>query len=206
MNFPIPVFFVSLVAFTIFLAIKRNKQTQNQNNANISFLERERLADNTRKKDISNLDYLQFSVKQLPLAKIDDAQLSSLEAALSDLAEQKIINLSAYSNTELKLMYGPANLTALSEYDDNYHRLATTLLAYADRLEEIGYTDTAVAVLEYAMELHIQLGQIYLRLAELYLKQHTPENIHSIEKTLLTMEESFASHILPKLKDVTENA
>lgn len=60
MNFPIPVFFVSLVAFTIFLAFKRNKQTQNQNNANISFLERERLADNTRKKDISNLDTCSF--------------------------------------------------------------------------------------------------------------------------------------------------
>ena len=204
MNFPIPVFFVSSLIFVAFLALKRNRQTQNQNDVNISFLERERLADNTRKKDISNLDYLGFSIERLPAARADDKELLSIRAALTELAGQKIINLSEYSNTDLKLMYGPANLTALSEYDDNYHRLATSLFAYADRLVKSGQDNDAIAVLEYAMELRIQLSQIYLLLAELYVKQHTPEKIHTIQDTLSAMEGSFASHVLPKLDGLAE--
>lgn len=204
MNFPIPVFFIFFVAFAAFAAFKRSRQTQNQNHANLSFLERERIANNTRKKDISNLNYLNFCAERLPLSVCEDPTLNAIETTLKELADQKIINLSQYSNTDLKMMYGPANLTALSEYDDNYHRLATTLTAYAVRLEELNHVAAATAALEYAMELGIQFSQIYLKLAELYRKQHTPEKISSIQEALLAMEESFASHVLPKLDNPTE--
>ncbi len=204
MRFPIPFFFVCFVLFTVFLAYKRSRQTQNQDHANTSFLERERLANATRKKDISGLDYLPFSAAGLPDCLLEDEELASLELVFKDLSDQKIIDLSAYSNTDLKLMYGPANLTALTEYDDNYHLLSTSLTAYAARLRELGDTKDATAVLEYAMQLRISIRSVYLMLAELYMQQNRPEKIQDIRNVLSTMEESFSSHVLARLEDITK--
>lgn len=199
MKLPIPLLFIYFVIFMAYLAYKRNRQRQNQDDANESFLERERLANNTRKKDISGLNYLSFSVGRIPVPDTDDEKLAAILTDLKRLAEQKIIDLSQYSNTDLKLMYGPANLPALSEYDDNYHKLANALLDYANCQLQLGFTDAAIAVLEYAVELRIRLSQIYLLLAKLYREQQTPEKIKSIRDALSETEESFQNFILPKL-------
>ena len=55
MRYPIPVFLFAFILFTAVLAIKRGKHTAKQEEANESFLERERLANATRKKDIYGL-------------------------------------------------------------------------------------------------------------------------------------------------------
>ncbi len=195
----LPIFLIALIIFTAYLAVKRKKQTRNQEEANNSFLERERLANSTRKKDISGLDYLAFSADMLPIAEVIDEELLSCETVLKELSNKRIINLSAYSNTDLKLMYGPANLNDLMEYDDNYHMLSSTLLAYAKREAELDRTDAAITILEYAMSLAIDSSQIYLLLAELYKKQQTPEKIQRINDALSSMDESFSSLVLPKL-------
>ena len=199
MRLPIPIIFIWFISFIVYLACKRTKQTQNQQNANQSFLERERLANNTRKKDISGLNYLPFTTDRLPDSVSSDEKLNIIESELKELSNQKIINLSQYSNTDLKLMYGPANLPALSEYDNNYHRLAALFLDYASRQLELCDTSAAIAALEYAAELRIQSSRIYLLLAELYLKQGTPEKINTIRDTVSSMEEPFRRLVLPKL-------
>lgn len=199
MNFPIPVFFISFVLFVIFFSFRRSRQTKIQEEANEAFLERERLANTTRKKDISNLDYLPYTADGLAFSARSDETLTKLKAVLQELSGKKIINLSAYSNTDLKLMYGPANLNALTEYDDNYHMLSSALLDYAQREAELEEYDGAISVLEYAMDLKIDSSRIYLLLAELYQKQRTPEKIQTIENVLSKMDKSFSSHVLPKL-------
>lgn len=207
MRLPIPIFFISVVLFTAYLAFKRKKQTDNQQHANEAFLERERLANSTRRKDISNLDYLRISLETLPIAEYDDEELHSHEAAIQKLAGQNILNLSMYSNTDLKMMYGPANLEELSACDDNYHMLSSTLFAYANREAVLGRPDAAIAILEYAMALQIDSSQIYLLLADLYNQQGTPENIQNIVSVLAQMEatesgHAFASRLLPKIREL----
>lgn len=199
MRYPIPVFLLALIAFTAYLAVRRKKQSDRQQEVNEAFLDRERAANATRKKDISNLDYLPFSSDRLPLGKDPDKELASYESLLKDLSEKKILNLSSHSNTDLKLMYGPANLNSLMEYDDNYHTLSITLFAYARRKAALGQEDDAIACLEYAMELKIDTSQIYLLLAELYQKRHEPEKIQTIETALSSMDESFAALVRSKL-------
>ena len=199
MKLPIPVFFTATVIFTEVLAVKRAKHTRLQNEANESFLERERLANATRRKDISGLDYLPFSADALPLSNVSDPELLQHETVLKELSGKKIINLSMYSNTDLKLMYGPANLNELTECDDNYHLLASTLLSYADRKISLGYANDAVSILEYAMSLKIDSSKIYLLLAELYQKQNTPEKIEQIADCVASMDKSFSAFLAPKL-------
>lgn len=199
MRFPIPVFLFAFILFTAVLAVKRQRQTTKQEQANEAFLERERKANATRKKDISNLDYLSFSVQSLPIAEYSDEKLAEYESILTNLSSKKIINLSGYSNTDLKLMYGPANFNDLSEFDENYQTLSDTLFAYAKRETELNRTDSAITILEYAMELKIDSSQIYLLLAKLYQTLQTTEKIQTIIDTVSSMDESFASFVLPKL-------
>ena len=94
MRLPIPIIFIWFIIFIVYLAFKRTKQTQNQQNANQSFLERERLANNTRKKDISGLNYLPFTTDRLPDSVSSDEKLNIIESELKELSNQKIINLS----------------------------------------------------------------------------------------------------------------
>ena len=199
MTYPIPVFFIATVVFVIVLTIKRTQNTRHQEDVNEAFLDRERQANATRKKDISNLNYLPFSTDSLPISEHPDEELLRQEAILRDLSGKRILNLSMYSNTDLKLMYGPANLNDLTEYDDNYHLLSVTLFAYAKREEDLGRTAAAVSVLEYAMSLKIDSSKLYLLLAELYQKQLTPEKIQAIADAAASMDESFAALLLPKL-------
>ncbi len=199
MHLPIPVFFIAFAVFVVILAVKRSRQTRHQENTNEAFLERERQANTTRKKDISNLDYLPFSADALPLGRLSDEEISKYEKILKNLTGKRIINLSQYSNTDLKLMYGPANLNDLSEYDDNYHTLAETLLNYAGRMASLQQYGDAIKILEYAMKLRIDSSQIYLMLARLYREQHSPEKIKEIEDAVSSMDASFASYVLPKL-------
>ncbi len=200
MNFPIPVFFISSVVFVLFLAMKRGKQTRRQENTNEAFLERERQANATRKKDISNLNYLPYTADALLLDEDPDEELSQYVKILKDLSGRKMLNLSMYSNTDLKLMYGPANLNELSECDNNYHLLSDTLLNYAERENTLQRYEAAISILEYAMSLRIDSSRIYLMLARLYDEQNTPEKIQDIFHALSSMDDSFTSHVLPKLR------
>lgn len=194
-----PFFLFAFIIFTATLALRRKQQTKKQEDVNESFLERERRANATRKKDISNLKYLSFCTDRLPLGEHPDETLVSYEDCLRELSGKKIINLSAYSNTDLKLMYGPANLNALSEYDDNYHTLSSALLAYAKREIELERIHAAIRILEYAMSLSIDSSQIYLLLAQLYEKEQTPQKIKNIRNALSAMDESFSNPVIAKL-------
>ena len=196
---PIPIFLLALIIFTAVLAVKRQKSTRAQQEVNEAFLERERKANSTRKKDISNLDYLPFTSEKLPIGVVSDETIASYEAILKNLSGKRIVNLSSFSNTDLKLMYGPANLNDLTEYDDNYNTLSHTLLDYAKRMQELDHISDAITILEYAMSLSIDSSQIYLLLAKLYQQVNTPEKIEHIRTHLDTMEESFRSSVLKKL-------
>lgn len=204
MNFPF--FLAAMLVFVLFLAYKRRRQTQNQEETNEAFLDRERRANATRKKDISALDYLDYSTDALPLDEYPDEQLLSCETVLKNLCGKRMINLSGCSNTDLKLMYGPANLNALSEYDENYRILADTLLAYAGRESELNREDAAIAILEYAAGLRIDSSRIYLMLAELYQKQNTPEKTASLIELLSSMDKDFASFTIRRLNSLSNSS
>lgn len=195
----LPIFFITFVLFVGILALKRRRQERKQQDLNESFLDRERRANMTRKQDISNLNFLKFSLDALPDERYPDETLLMLETDLIGYHDAKIINLSRYSNTDLKLMYGAANFNQLCLYDNNYHTLANTLLVYAKRHQELGHVKEAIHVLEYAVSLRMELGQVYLLLAQLYQEQGAPEKIEELKQALSTMDEDFLSHTLPKL-------
>ena len=146
-----------------------------------SFWQRERAANNVRKKPLDNLEYIKIPLEKLPLqAHNEDSTIAECVEVLSTLAECKIVNLTGISNTDLKLTYGTANITPLSEYDQNYTLLVTTLQKWADKLYTLGDIASAKTILEYAVSVKSDITKTYLQLAEIYSSQDSPEAIKDL--------------------------
>lgn len=98
----------------------------------------------------------------------EDAEVSELFETLRYLSNQKIVNLTGYTNTDLKLEYGTANITCLSEYDQNYTLLARTLQRLAEILYKSGRIKKARTVLEFAVSTDTDVSHSYYLLADIY--------------------------------------
>ena len=93
------------------LAFFRNRSVRRSEDATEAFWSREYESNHIRKKDISDLSYIEIPLDALPLHVCSSERCISLESQLTALAGKKIVNLSNLSNTDLKLTYGTANLT-----------------------------------------------------------------------------------------------
>ncbi len=176
--------FFLLIGWTlIFMAgvvsYKRLKANRLNQAAEDAFWNRENAANSTRKKDISNLDYVDFSGVSLPFALFEDDLLRQCETQVLALKEKKILNLTGISNTDLKLAYGPANLAELTQCDQNFTLLARTLNTWGQRLHELSHTQEAICVLAFAVSIRSDIRATWQLLAELY---HTSGDIDKIRE------------------------
>jgi len=163
-----PVFLGCVIIFVIWLGYEKRKTDKLTKQKSENFWEQERLANSVRKQDISALNYLVISENRLPFKETDDPELIDIQERVKTLLDKKIINLSEYTNTELKLKYGSANLTALSEYDENFTKLITLLNKWGDKLVKLSDTDAAIEVFSYAIECGSDSRNTFVALGKLY--------------------------------------
>lgn len=194
--------FPFLGLFIIFLSVAayyRKRATAQQKKVTEDFWSREDQANQIRRKDISNLPYIIIPLEKFPIGISDDEELTDYENDLKTLASRKILNLSHQSNTDLKLAYGPANLPALSEYDQNYTTLLRNLVAYADCLIKNGFKSEAVPVLEFGISIDSDIRANYTLLAELYKEQGNASKIQELIDKAASLDSMMRSAILEQL-------
>ncbi|MBQ7657724.1 MAG: hypothetical protein IJS16_01975 [Butyrivibrio sp.] len=134
-----------------------------------SFWEKELEANNVRKKSLENLEYIHIPFDLLPFGTAgDDPSLQSAEDELTALKDEKIVNLTGISNTDLKLEYGTANITPLSQYDQNYTALVCSLQKWGQALYDLGRFEDAAKVLEFAVKTRSDITATYRVLIDLY--------------------------------------
>lgn len=140
-------FFTLTVIFVFVLAYFIRKNNRAQAEVNESFWEKERQANNTRRQDITNLDYITIPIEKIPQNLHTDS-----EKELVELCGNKMINLTDMTNTEVKLQYGAANLELLTEFESNYVRLVHLLPSYCQELIDNGQTSEAKELLLLGQE------------------------------------------------------
>ena len=163
----IGMFLSSLIVFCLVIAFTNRRHKKMVEKYEKEFWDREARANNTRKKSLASLTYISIPDYLLPEDFMpEDDEVSALFETLKELSGQKIVNLTGYTNTDLKLEYGTANITCLSEYDQNYTLLARSL----QRLAEILYTNARIAearaVLEFAVSTGTDVSHSYYLLAD----------------------------------------
>lgn len=185
MKFPI---LASVILFVVVLSRSIKRQNRRKEKNEKSFWDREALANSMRRKSLDSLEYITVPLDKLPTGVlIEDPKVREYLELLTELSQKKIVNLTGFTNTDLKLEYGAPNITPLTEYDQNYTLLARTLQQWADALLAAGYTEEAVTIMEYALGTHTDISSTYYKLAEYYAsRQNTAaiENLISEAETL----------------------
>jgi hypothetical protein len=181
---PAPVLSVLILIFIVWLQYEIRKASRLDKSSTDNFWEKEKQSNLTRRKDISQLDYIILKLESLPLEDKEDLTVNSYRDTILKLSDKKILNLSGYTNTDLKTMYGPANMKLLTEYDGNFITLISMLQKWAERLYADGYTEDAKSVLEFAVSHKTDVTRSYRLLAEIYKLQNTPEKINGLIQSI----------------------
>lgn len=197
--FPILAIFI---IFLLFYAYKRSQITKEDAEKTAAFWELENQANNTRRRDIEHLDYIQIPLEDFPIGKYPSDSRTPVEEELTALSHEKILNLTGLSNTELKLQYGAANLDILSACDDNYTRLVRLLIEYAKTLAEDDYSEDAITVLEFGVKIQSDVTENYLLLARLYQDRGEGHRIRSLIESAGLLNSLSKDVIQKKLNDM----
>lgn len=189
MKFP---FLASFILLCIFLNYNMRRVSRKAENKEENFWERERESNNVRKKSLDTLEYIHIPVDLLPFGTSDgDAILEDCENSLMALKDEKIVNFTGIPNTDLKLEYGTANITLLTEYDQNYTTLVVTLQKWGQQLYDLGRFEDATKVLEFSLKTRSDISGTYRLLVDLY-------------KTKLGLTESEIQHKLEAMLPIAK--
>lgn len=93
-----------------------------------------------------------------------------------------MLNLSEYSNTDLKLKYGVANLDTLTQYEDNYTSFIKSLSELGHILIEHKDISDATAFLEYAVKIGSDIRLTYTYLYALYSEAGNASKIRQLRQ------------------------
>ncbi|MCR5715292.1 MAG: hypothetical protein K6G23_00405 [Lachnospiraceae bacterium] len=193
----------SFILFVIMLAWRMHVVSKMEEKDASDFFQNELDANNTRKKNLDTLPYIYIPLELFPVDTLDDDRdVADCIRIISGLCDQKILNLTGITNTQLKMEYGVSNLDALSQYDQNYTTLVTTLSRWAGLLLNENYPQQAQALLEYAVSIQTDIAQDYTSLAKLYLANQTPEKISGLLEQASSLRSPSRDRIVRSLQSL----
>jgi len=191
-----------LFIFFAWCYIEIKIRTRKDDAIEASFWEREREADNVRRKPIDHLDYVKVP-EDLPKDLLpDNPEIPEIIDTVDRLSKEKILNLTGFTNTDLKLKYGAPNITELSAYDQNYTALVTTLQKWADLLLENDHEEEAFRIMEFLVSTNVDIGRTYRLLAKHYLACGRSEAFAELKKTAGELKSLNGPHILKSLEEM----
>ncbi len=181
MKFP---FLASFILLIIFFNLRSRRVTRKVEEQEQDFWARESESNNVRKKSLDTLEYVHIPFDLLPFGTAgDNGILQQAEDDLTALKDEKIVNLTGISNTDLKLEYGTANITPLTQYDQNYTALVCTLQTWGQELYNQGRFEDAAKVLEFSVKTRTDITATYRLLIDMY-KTKLGYNEEEINKKL----------------------
>lgn len=194
-----------LASFIIILAIISHlikKSSRNMDAEQQSFWSKELQSNSIRKKPLDELKYITIPFDRLPCqVHTDNDTIAECLSTLRTLSERNIVNLTGITNTDLKLTYGTANITALTEYDQNFTVLVTTLQKWAETLYDLGAVRDAQQILEYAVSIDSDVTKTYELLASIYDASRNFSGIQELMDHAKELSSSSGKIIVRKLQE-----
>lgn len=191
----------SLIILCLLIAYENKKHEKQEKDQTAAFWERERRSNNVRRKPLDDLEYITIPFDNLPFDILsEEEKVAECQEQLRTLGQLKIVNFTGISNTDLKLTYGTANITLLSEYDQNFTVLARTLQTWARLLFDHGYEMQARQVLEYAISVKTDVSKSYYLLAHIYQRQQETSKIEELIEVAQGLNSSMSATIVRTLQ------
>lgn len=200
MKFP---FLASFLLFSALLTYELGKSRRIEEKSMKNFLEKENAANSVRKKDLDGLPYISIPLEDFPMDVLTDREdIMEIHNQLKTLSTKKIVNLTGISNTDLKLTYGTANITVLTEYDQNYTILARTIYKWGKLLYEENLIPQAKQVLSFGINTGSDVSGNYKLLATIYKQEGNDKEIQELIDKASSINSLMKNSILKSLKDI----
>ena len=106
------------------------------------------------------------------------------------------------SNTELKLSYGAANLTELTEYDDNFTTLIKAIASLGHALIDNNDTADALSFLEYGISIGSDISSNYIDLAIIYAATDRFDDIRKLKEKAGMLKSLSRDNIIEQLNNM----
>ncbi|MGN1205747.1 MAG: hypothetical protein ACI4SQ_02030 [Eubacterium sp.] len=165
-----PSLFVCFLIFIAWMHYKKHNATKQQEKESNLFWEREEEANHTRNKDISQLPLFTPDSSRIPWEGAKNDTILYYLDALRQCIELPMMDLSDYTNTDLKLAYGIGNFQTLSTYDETYQHFLQTLTALGKAYLEVGDLAHAADACRLCLDYDPKNRIAYITLAETYKK------------------------------------
>ncbi|MBO4462183.1 MAG: hypothetical protein J5749_04800 [Lachnospiraceae bacterium] len=189
-----------LIIFGI-IGLLRAKSTLADKKKRDDFFKKESEANSVKKRDISMLPYIKIDESLLSV-KSDNPEIQALLSELTNLKDKKILNLTGISNTDLKLKYGAANITELTECDDNFALLCKILNLLGKAYYDNGDIAMSKKFLEYAVGIRTDITDTFVTLATIYRDNNESNRIDDLINIAGTLNSLSKQTIILKLNDL----
>lgn len=197
--FPVFTIFLFFILWFTFAKMRMEKRDRAKRE---EFWKKEEAANATRRKDISLLPYIQIPMEQLPFGvRPEDKALCECEECIRKLSDQKILNLTGKTNTDVKAKYGAPNLPFLSECDQNFTDLVRIMQQWGARLYELQLFQEAECVLSYAVRWGSDIKGSYLLLARLYQEKGDTASLAKLTEYANLLDSLMKQPILNALEE-----
>lgn len=197
-----PLFLLFFIVFLIWFRVKMKQNNSVHSQEDMAYWEREQKANFVRKQDISHLEHLVVSLEKLPFSKdaVLDEEERHLEEQVKKTASKDMMNLSGYSNTDLKEQYGMGNLDELTELDQNYMYFIRALSQWGVYLCTHEQYDRSRQVMEYSRSIGSDISSVYTTLGEIYARAGESRKIDELIDFVEASDFALKDSILKKLK------
>lgn len=213
----------SVLIFALVVTIGVKRSDNEMENANNDFWEKEYKSNFVRKKSLDDLNYITIPSSFLEFDyDLENDRVNDAFESIKNLSECKIVNFSGITNTDLKLQYGTANITVLSEYDYNYTCMVRSLQTLAESLynrandastntdpsQDINYSNS-IAILEFAVDTGTDMSSTYKLLGDIYFNMQSVNKLnellnksHSLNGLMKSSIEEYLEAHLDKLHNL----
>lgn len=198
-----PVFFICFIVFIIWFRVKMRKSNSSVSEESDAFWARENQANFARTRDISSLDYLTVAEGELPFSDSDaltDEREAELEKLVRETSVRKMLNLSAYTNTDLKEQYGVANLEELSNCDQNFLLFIRSLANWGTYLYEKEDYARSKQIMEYSRTVGSDISSVYTTLGNIYAREGNMDKVDELIAEVEQSEFSLKASMIKQLK------
>lgn len=179
-NIPFPSFFICFLIFILWMHYEKRKADKKGKRESQEFWQREEEANHARNRDFSDLSMFCPDASRIPMPETEDENVTYYQKRVTDCLELPMMNLSQFTNTDLKLAYGVGNFKTLSNYDENFNDFLMNMSNLGKAYFTAGLLQESESIYRFCIESGSKKSNDYKALAEVYSAMGTKGKIDDL--------------------------
>ncbi len=200
-----PSIFIIFVIFVVLFQYHLRKNMRQENINREQFWNNEEKSLSTRRKEFNDDDYIKPNLSKLSFPTVPSLNpgqtlhYKQVKNRLQELSSMDLMNFSNLTNTELRIRFGTANQTVITQNEANYNNFLKSLADYGHLMIEFEEINEAIVAFEECIRLGSDYSDHFLTLAQLYLQKKQRYKLTDLIEKAESLDSLNRSIILKKL-------